>query len=244
MKDAGNGSSEDGFEVEISAIEPGQEDEREATVQTALARGLSRKARARRLVLAVGALLVALLVFVSVPTLRNQALGLFGGAALPTPTPGGFSYSSLTSQPTPGPGWTLAGPQYASSIAFAPGAPETAYACGVEQATGSQLVPIRVGISRDYGHTWQMFSTPAVGVSCNLSVDPTNARDVLLIVSPDNQCASPAASKLYRALDGGEQWSRWSLPPQDSDQSPALLCAQWAWVGSTLYIAPILSIDP
>jgi hypothetical protein len=248
MKDVGNESSEDGFEIEISAIEPGQEDDTSPITWTAPQQGLSRPARARRLVVAASVVLVALLVLASVPSLRGQALSLFGSAASPTPPSVWFSYSSLTLQPTPGPGWTLAGPRYATSIAFAPNNPSTAYACGLKaapenQSVQNQPVPLVVGVSHDAGRTWRALSTPAAGRFCNLSIDPTNAQDVMLIASPDNQCASPTASKLYRTFDGGAHWSLWSLPPVGPHQSPVLLCVQWAWVGSTLYIAPLLSGD-
>ncbi|HEU5370535.1 MAG TPA: hypothetical protein VFU69_18830 [Ktedonobacterales bacterium] len=241
MKDVGNGSSEDGFEIEISAIEPGQEDESSPITWTEPEQGLSRQARARRLALAASVVLVALLVTVSVPSLRGQALSLFGGASAPTPTPGWFSYAPLTSQPSPG--WMLAGPRYATSLAFAPSNPSTAYACGLKQSTGNQPVPLIVSVSHNAGRTWHTLGSPAAGGFCNLSIDPTNAQDVMLIASPDNQCASPTTSKLYRTFDGGAHWSLWSLPPVGPHQSSVLLCVQWAWVGSTLYIAPFLSGD-
>ena len=78
---------------------------------------------------------------------------------------------------------------------------------------------------------------------CDLTVNPTNAQDIVLIASPANQCASSQSSVLYRSLDGGAHWSIWPLPPPGPNQSAVLLCYQWVWVGSTLYIAPFLPGD-
>ncbi len=235
-------SPEERFEVEVSALEPAGEGNASPGVGAPLGQGLSRPARAKRLLLVAGALLAALLVFVSVPSLRGQALGLFGGSASPT-THAVSSLRLISPSPQPGPGWSQAGPHSASSIAFASSVPTTAYTCGPQSPSSGQLVPLIVGVTRDAGLIWQTLSTPATGMSCNLTVNPTNVQDVVLIASPANQCASSQSSVLYRSLDGGAHWSIWPLPSPGPNQSAVMLCYQWVWVGSTLYIAPFLPED-
>lgn len=235
-------SPADDFEVEVSALDA---DEAAPIVQSSPGQSSSRQARIRRRLLGVSALLAALLVFASVPSLRGQALRLFGGAASPASGSGYFSYAPLTPQPTLGQGWSLAGPAYASMVAFAPSAPATAYTCGMLKPPEGWTVPISVGISRDAGRTWQTLSTPASGGSCDLTVDPTNAQDVVLLAMPlcTEGCQPPQTAKLYRTFDGGRHWNLWSLPPTGVNQLPDLLYAQWMWVGSTLFIAPYLTSD-
>lgn len=244
MNDSEEGSFPgDDFEVEISAIGPEDGHASSSIIEAPLQQGLSRRERARRLAFGSGALLVALLlILVSVPSLRSQAFSFFGGAASPTP---GFSSAPFTPQPQPGQGWSLAGPSYASGIAFAPSAPETAYTCGALHRAGNQnqAVPLSVGVSYDYGHTWLTLSTPAIAVTCYLKINPTNAQDVVLMAIPCQQCASPQPSKLYRTFDGGKHWSDWSLPAPGPNQSADLLYTQWMWVGSTFFIAPYLAGD-
>ncbi len=238
----------DDFEVDFSTLNA---DDDTASLQSSPGHALFRTPRARRLAVALGVLLVIALIAVSVPSLPGQALGLFASASTPTPVSKGVS-SIVLFQPTSGTGWTQsssgtgegwnrAGPYDAAAIAFAPSAPATAYTCGQQHPPDGQPVPLMFGLSRDAGQTWQMLSTPATGVSCDLTVNPTNPQDVLLMASPD-RCVSPA--KLYRTFDGGAHWSLWSLPSPGPSQSAALLCSQWVWVGSTLIIAPMLSGDP
>ncbi|HLV98855.1 MAG TPA: hypothetical protein VKT82_09285 [Ktedonobacterales bacterium] len=233
-------SSADDFEVEVSAL-----DERDSETDPAFAARSSSgpchptTTRTRRLIIGCGALLAALLVLASVPSVRSQALSLFDGGPSPTPGGGYFSYAPLaSSQPLPGPGWTLAGPHYASWIAFAPSAPGTGYTCGPQIRSEGQPVPLIIGVTADAGASWQTLVGPTSAVTCNLSIDPTNARDVALLASPCQPCSSPQAAQLYRSFDGGAHWSRWALPPLGTTQSQDLLYAQWVWVGSTLFIAP------
>lgn len=235
-------SPADDFEVEVSAIDA---DDAAPIIQSSPEQSLSRKARVRRLLPGASVLLAALLVFASVPSLRSQVLRLFGAAASPTPGSGYFSYAPLTPQPKSGQGWSLAGPGYASMIAFAPSAPATVYTCGMLKPSEGWSVPISVGVSYDAGRTWQTLSTPASGGSCDLTVDPTNAQDVMLLASPpcSEGCAAPQPSKLYRTFDGGKHWSLWSLPPVGAHQSAELSDAQWMWVGATLFLAPYLVGD-
>jgi hypothetical protein len=229
----------DGFEVEVSRV--GADDA--LPVESSPEHVLFRTSLARRLAVALGVLLMIALIVVSVPSLPGQVLGLFAAPAPPT-SEGSSSVSInlqltsgtgwVTNNPTIGPGWTQAGPLYASGIAIAPSAPAAIYTCGQQSPSNGSLVPLILGTSKDGARTWQAFSTPAVGLFCDLTVNPMNPLDVLLIASPDNTCSAP--SSLYRTFDGGAHWSHWSLP-----QAALSLCYQWAWAGSTLYLAPFLS---
>jgi hypothetical protein len=242
MQDFEEESSLDGaFDIEVSALDSDDEGNAAPIGRAWLGQGLSRQARARLVVLATSALVVALLVVAGVPALRSQALNLFTGAA--SPTSNMVSSMRFVTQPMPGQGWSLAGPHNAESIAFAPGEPETGYTCGPQTLSGDLAVPIIVGVTHDDGGVWETMSTPAAGASCDLTVDPTNARDVLLVVSSCAPCGQSPVSKLYRTIDGGQHWSLWSLPPLFPDQLPVLVTTQWTWVGSTLFLAPFLQGD-
>ncbi len=231
----------DDFDIELSAVHSDREDESQPTASLPLEQRLSPQARARRIALAGGALLVAVaLVFGSIPALRNQALRLLSSATSPMPR---VVTSLSVPPPHPGQGWSLAGPRYASMIAFAPSAPALAYTCGALNTSGGKPGPIRVGISSDSGRTWQMLSMPATAVTCGLTVDPTNAQDVVLFTNQCYQCPTPLVSKMYRTSDGGKHWRSLPLPPLNANQSPELLYTQWVWVGSTLFVAPYLAGD-
>ncbi len=231
---------EDDFDVEISAIAPEDESKHAERVQSLPPQGLSRKARIRRLAVGGGALVVALLIIVgSVPALRSQALVLVG-AASPTP---GINYAPLTPQPQLDTGWRMAGPRYAARIVFAPSAPTTAYTCGVQRLAGEEPVPIVVSVTHDGGKTWQTRGTPASAVTCGLTVNPTNAQDVVLLTTRCPHCAQPQASELYRTFDGGKSWNTLSLPLSGQNPPAALLYTQWMWVGSTLFLSPFLVGD-
>ncbi len=236
-------TSDDDFEVEVSALDSADEADTPFAAQVPPEPAHQSRARNKRLIVGGCALLAALLALASVPALRSQALGLFSSLASPTPAGGWFSYAPLT--PTslkPGPGWTQAGPRDALAIVFAPGAPETGYTCGPERPPGNQPVPLIVGVTRDAGKSWQTLGTPASGVICNVTVDPTNALDVVLLASSCADCSQPETSALYRSFDGGLHWSLWPLPPL-GPLPTTLSETQWVWVGSTLMLAPRLMED-
>lgn len=135
-------------------------------------------------------------------------------------------------------GWNPGGPTAAQDIVFAPSAPGTAYACGVPALSSSLApVPVVVSTSRDTGRTWRTLRSPGEGVTCSLTVNPTNALDVLVMLSPSSTFASKPIA-LYRTFDGGSTWSRWPIPPRLTAQTGDAEYAMWAWAGSTLLIAP------
>ncbi len=233
---------EDDFEVEVSAVQPGDREDASLAVWTLLEQRPTRKERARRLVFGGSLLLAALVILVAgVPPLRSQALRLFGGAGAPTPR--AFSYAPLTPQPWLWEQWFRAGPEYASTIAFALSAPERAYTCGALEPAGNLAVPISLGVSHDAGATWQTLKTHAAGVGCFLTMNPTNAQDVVLATRRCSQCTTFSTTMLNRTFDGGKHWSDWGLPPIGPNQSADLQDMQWVWLGSTLFVAPYLVGD-
>jgi hypothetical protein len=110
-------------------------------------------------------------------------------------------------------------------IAFAVSSPSTAYA--YQQLAGS----ITVSVSQDGGSTWRQLGTPTTGQDrCDLSVDPTDARDVLLVCTG----ASSSGYTALRSLDGGATWTK----PQ---VNVSVNCFEDAgWTGSTALLAFIL----
>jgi hypothetical protein len=64
---------------------------------------------------------------------------------------------------------------------------------------------ITFNVSKDGGATWRQEETPITGQSrCDLSVDPTDARDVLLVCTQD----SSSGYAVLRSLDGGATWTK------------------------------------
>lgn len=142
-------------------------------------------------------------------------------------------------------GWRAGGPVFATAIAFAPGSAQTAYACG---AHGSPIAsgtrPIAVALSTDGARTWMIEATPAQGVLCSLSVDPTNASDVVLFTTTCAQnCASDPVTHLYRSRNQGKVWAELALPalPADGAGAPAFTNLL-AWSGATLVTETIAHV--
>lgn len=144
-----------------------------------------------------------------------------------------------------GTGWTIAGPRWAQTIAFAASAPRVAYTCGVPApgATGGPTT-LAVGMSRDSGHTWRTYTTPAAGAACDMTVDPSDPRDVMLVANAD-PFTNTKPLTLYRSLNGGSTWTSWPLPPRANGGRTVFFAYQWAWVTtpqigqrSILYLAP------
>lgn len=138
-------------------------------------------------------------------------------------------------------GWNPAGTNASQDIAFAPSEPSIAYDCAAPDLSPSFTpVPIAVAVTRDTGRTWNALPTPGAGVTCSLTVNPTDARDVVLMVSPSSTFVS-APITLYRSGDGGQHWQRLSLPPRAGGQLKGAEYAWWAWSGGSLYLAPYFS---
>jgi hypothetical protein len=201
-------------------------DEPRLTVEPLDGRG-SRRAPAIELRPLLNALSVALAVAVLAAAVVTLARGP-GRAPSAAPQAAGASAA----------GWVHAGPALAQSIAFAPDAPALAYSCG-PSALSDLPVPLRVGVSRDDGATWRTRDSAVAGLACALTVDPADARDLVLAATLCASCALYTPRRLYRSFDGGASWRPWPLPPSGSPAADdaALANYQWAWVGRTLFVA-------
>ncbi|HEX9035954.1 MAG TPA: zf-HC2 domain-containing protein [Ktedonobacterales bacterium] len=153
---------------------------------------------------AVAAALVLVALFASLLARRAGSPTLGGGTPGTTATTGAPTPSATATQvPAQAPpGWKFSqglGTSMAPDIAFALSSPSSAYA--YTETAGA----IVVYVSQDRGQTWRSLGTATTGQnSCDLSVDPTNARDVLLICTP----AASSGFTVLRSLDGGVTWTR------------------------------------
>jgi hypothetical protein len=181
-------------------------------------------------ILAVGAILSG------VQWLRQQTPASIQTAITPL-----TSAPPRTPAPTipPGQGWSPAGPSWAQRIIFAPSQPQTAYVCGTpgnHDADGQ--APVAIGISDDSGRTWQVIMTRLIAATCQMTVNPLDARDLLMAVGDCDTCSSPAPMRLYRTHDGGQSWSLVQFPSLDDSASPEFAWYQWAWQGSVVFVIP------
>jgi hypothetical protein len=191
-------------EVQLS-VEPLQEAKPDEIVPRLLDRATgalqSRPNLARALSLAV---LVVFVLAITAAVLQPSLGALF--SRMREVTPGGQSSVDISLQVhkriiQPGEGWIPAGPSEAQHIVFAPSAPNVAYTCGAPGFSSETYpVPIAIEISSDHGSTWHYSQTPALGVQCDVTVDPTDAADVALAAIADStgRSATPAAVTLAR----------------------------------------------
>jgi hypothetical protein len=119
------------------------------------------------------------------------------------PTPSATATTAATQAPSKAPpGWTAGrgmGTSLLPDIAFSASSPSTAYAYQLQASA------IIVSVSHDGGATWRQLGTAATGQDrCDLSVDPTDARDVLLGCTP----AASSGYTILRSLDGGVTWTK------------------------------------
>jgi hypothetical protein len=139
--------------------------------------------------------------------------------------------------PLPGTGWENAGPAGAFNFAQSVSDPLVAYTCNVSHASDQQaLIPVTLGVSRDAGANWNVLATPAHGASCELSVNPTDSRDIFLSAEGCSHCASPN-TRLYRTRDGGRSWQEWTLPPLPGVKLQPLWNYTDHWVGNTFFLS-------
>jgi hypothetical protein len=147
------------------------------------------------------------------------------------------SASSTPSTPPP-PGWTFAGPGDAQAIVFAPSDPATAYTCGaVPLDSPGAPAGVVMDVSHDFGRTWTELSSPLLSPWCDITVNPTDSRDVMVATTVCASCSANPPLNLYRTTDGGVLWSLWPLP-SDSPAGGNFNDYVWAWAGSTLFLAP------
>jgi hypothetical protein len=103
--------------------------------------------------------------------------------------------------------------------------------------TGDQA-SVAIGISDDSGRTWQTITTRLTASTCQMTVNPLDARDLLMALGSCGTCSSPAPMQLYRTHDGGLSWSLIQFPPQGGSASPQFMWYQWAWQGSAIFMTP------
>jgi|GEM_PF-6710920 len=136
-------------------------------------------------------------------------------------------------------GWQQAGPDFTEAIAFGDNATQVAYVCGSTSGT------VQSAASHDGGGTWGTTTTIGAGYDCHISINPTNARDVVVVVSnvvrgvacPPQGCLWTA----YRSFDSGATWQTVKLPVNDGSVS---IDAGMAWTGSTLFFTLNSLTDP
>jgi hypothetical protein len=192
---------------------------------------------ARRLLSAAGLALVALLLIASVLVVALHAPSGQATSVQVVPTATATIAVSTPDLGSPGAGWAAAGPAYAQAIAFADSAPQIAYVCG-SSTPGSGSASISFGVSDDSGQTWKTLQTPATGADCDLTVDPEDAHDVVLVANSCPACRTPPPLAMYRTSDGGTTWQAWGLPDDATTAAQGFTAYQWTWSGSTLYLAP------
>ncbi len=149
-------------------------------------------------------------------------------------------------------GWLRRGPADTASIAFGQSPPTVGYACGPDSVPPGSFPAHAINLygSADGGSTWRELSFQIAGlptdggvhgffgVSCVLSVDPVDAKDVALLVEYQ-ACGQGFANALYRSRDGGATWLQMTLPAWDSSGEQSQASAEIAWAGAKLYVAAL-----
>ncbi|GEM_PF-3802115 len=131
----------------------------------------------------------------------------------------------------------------AQTVAFGVSSPTTVYSCGVPGLRSlrgaAHSGPVVVSVSHDGGLLWEQQPTHIIALLCNLSVDPTNPRDVILIATTCLDCFSP--SEVFRSFDGAHTWRQMNPPVVRS--LPGAGLALWGsvaccgvWVANTYYL--------
>jgi hypothetical protein len=191
----------------------------------------------RRLLWGAGLALAALLLIVSGVVVALHARSGQTTSVQEKPTATATLAFSTPDLGATGAGWEADGPAYALAIAFAESAPQIAYVCG-PSTPGTGSAPISFGVSLDMGRTWKTLGTPATGADCDLTVDPDDAHDVVLVASSCPACRTPPPLAMYRTDDGGTTWQAWELPDNAMTGAQGFAAYYWTWSGSTLYLAP------
>ncbi len=194
-----------------------------------------------RLVLSLALLMALAVTALGVVTRVGQ--GMSANVSTPVATATIQFASNSADMGTPGLGWTRGGPKNAQSLVFGTNVPAIAYACGPDAPITSASA-IRLYVSSDSGKTWTPSSTPARGTGCDLTVDPEDARDVVLVAGACPSCQTPPPLSLYRSLDGGATWRPWELPLEGAGGTRSFEAYQWVWAGSTLFLVPWSQGEP
>jgi hypothetical protein len=159
------------------------------------------------------------------------------GTATPaanSPVPSATSVTQLKPTST----WTFAAAiPDAKDIAFAQSDPLTGYACGNAVPLTRDVMShtlLQLSVTHDGGRTWSTTTTAMGGASCHISINPTNARDLLMqpISCPD--CDAQFGYRNYRSIDGGAHWIELTLPHAQTQAQP-LGGGNLVFVGDALY---------
>ena len=157
----------------------------------------------------------------------------------PTVDPGGIRGVTPTTLPYPLPGWQVAGPNFATTIGFAPSDPQVAYACGpVASTTTSSSTLVPIGIATKTAAGWGKPVTIANSAGCAPpSVNPQNPRDVIVLLNDCFTCAPTPAPHLYRSQDSGQTWKLQRAPADSTSPDGVEGFDRAAWAGGTLFAA-------
>jgi hypothetical protein len=110
-------------------------------------------------------------------------------------------------------------------VVFADSQPSVGYACTFGADGAAQISK-----TTDGGATWKFLSSPIMVTFCILTVNPTNANDVL--VNDGGQFGNVTV----RSKDGGVTWTK-----QDTGR---LAFDNWGWAGSTLLLTTVQTESP
>lgn len=121
--------------------------------------------------------------------------------------------------------WANGNLSFAQDITFAPGHPQTGYACG---SAGRRDHTIALGITHDSGMNWTALATTAQGAICRIRI---SASDKLQVAFTAATCAPACdtSARLYRSANGGATWTQAFLPDRANFAIPL------GWAGGTLF---------
>jgi hypothetical protein len=89
-------------------------------------------------------------------------------------------------------------------------------------------------------------------VCCSLTIDPTDANDIVLANSLPSSALTaptspvPSSFAFSRSFDGGVTWQSWSLPPDPGGNDQGGISFEgfeWTWSSSSLYVAACARCD-
>lgn len=151
------------------------------------------------------------------------------------------SPASTTASATNLDGWRNVGLQNVGGIAFAAAAPTTAYACTqptAANAASPTVLPITLQTSHDGGKSWRASTTPLSGYSCTISVDPTDARDVVLIASGCFGLCDGVTQhdEIIRSYDAGAHWQPITFPARGQIAQARYTYDSVVWAKSTCFV--------
>ncbi len=159
------------------------------------------------------------------------------GSAMLTPTTMAAPTPTVATAGQPGnSAWAAIGPTWTDSVTINPALPSHVVYCGAPSSG-----QIAAGFSTDGGVTYNTVSLNIIGGGCAISIDPTNASDLLMTV--DMPVTGPFAGEsdfpmtLWRSGDGGKTWHQQIFTGTTSTGVLYSLTGVISWQGSTAYVA-------